>query len=156
MAVLFLTFSLIACSASPPVPIDAKGDWLDYSDSRLGYSIKYPGNFRLVPKGSGEIGFRGPDNKVAYRMTVATFDEAKKRGLWVTTEPIGTTYVSGGITSHRYVYDYQIGMKKEHRVAFVVDREGKMLALEFHIASNNTEGTLDQGQTEVLQSFILL
>ncbi len=154
-----LMFSIsffVSCSSAPPEPIDAKGDWLDYSDQRAGYRVKYPAKYRLVPRGNGEVAFRGPDNKIAYQINIATFEEAKKRGLWVVTEPIGTTYVSGGFTSHRYVYDHYDGLSKEHRVAFVLDRKGKMLALEFHIADKNTEGSLDAGQEEVLKSFTVL
>jgi hypothetical protein len=153
---LLTTLSFTACSSSPPEPINARGDWLDYADQRAGYSIKYPAKYRLVPGGNGEVAFRGEDKKIAYRISIATFDEAKKRGLWVSTEPIGTTYVSGGFTAHRYVYSVLDGTSKEHRAAFVLDREGKMLALEFHIAGNNSEGTLDDGQMEVLKSFTIL
>lgn len=144
------------CSSSLPEPINPKTEWLDYSDQRAGYAIKYPAKHRLVPGGNGEVAFRGPDSRIAYRITIASFEEAKRRKLWVQTEPVGTTYVSGGFTSHRYVYDFKEGMKSERRVAFVLDRDEKMLALEFPIAKNNSEGTLDEGQTEVLKSFIIL
>lgn len=146
---------LTACSTPSPTPIDPKSEWLDFSDARAGYSIKYPATYRIVPGGNSEVGFRGPDKRIAYKITYATYDEARKRGLWVTTEPIGTTYVSGGITSHRYVYDYWDFPRKEHRVAFVIERKEKMLALEIPIAPGNSEGTLDEGQQAVLASFIL-
>ncbi len=156
LTLLFVTGAFTGCTSSPPEPINPRTEWLDFSDQRARYSIKYPAKYRLVPRGNGEVAFRGADNKIAYQVNIATFEEAKKRGLWVVTEPIGTTYISGGFTSHRYVYDHWDGPNKEHRVAFVLERDGRMLGLEFPIDAKNTEGVLDEGQQAVLISFTIL
>jgi len=41
-------------------------------------------------------------------------------------------------------------------LAYVIEREEMMLALEFRIDNRNVDGILDQGQKEVLKSFTIL
>jgi len=157
IAVAIVTSLLVGCGAKGPAPIDPKKtEWLDYSDTRIGFAIKYPATYNFEPKGGGEIWVIGPDKKLAYRVCYVTYEEAKKRGLWVQTEPVGNEYISNGRTSHKYVYKYGNAFTFSRTAAYVIEREGKMLALEIRLDRNNEAGTLDPGQEEVLRTFTIL
>jgi len=156
-SIVLLAVFLAGCGKKAPASIDPKKtEWLDYSDVRTGYALKYPATYNIEPKGSGEIAVIGADKRVAYRVCYVDYETAKKRGLWVLTEPVATEYISGGRISHKYVYDYGNKLNYARTVAYVIEREGKMLALEFRLDSRNGEGILDPGQEEVLKSFIIL
>lgn len=156
--ILFFLFPLLSgCGSKAPAPIDPKKtEWLEYYDARYGYALKYPATYMIVPMGNGEVGIKGTDKRLAYRISHVDLETAKKRKLWVTTEPVGTVYISGGHIAHHYVYNQRDGLTYTRMAAYVVEREGKMLAIEFAIAAGNEAGTLDPGQEEALKSFILL
>jgi hypothetical protein len=154
-AILGVTLILAGCGAKGPAPIDPNSDWVNYSEGRVGYSFKYPANYNLVPSGNGEIAVRGKDHRIAFRVCFVTEAEAKKRGLWVTTEPLDELNLSNH-TVRRYVYDHWDGPTYSHTVAYVATLDtGKMIGLEFCLDRSNTPGRLDEGQTKVLESFTI-
>ena len=155
-----LVFGLIllsGCGGDGPQPIDPSGtEWLSYNDPRNGFLIKYPATYKVTPSQGGEVGFTGPDDVLNYRVVFADNDSGKKRGLWVSSDPVGSLTISSH-TAQRYVYDHWDGPVYSKTAAYVFQvSESRMMGVEFRLDKNNKDGTLDPGQQIVLDSLVVL
>jgi len=146
---LCLVWLLGSCRSAPPeAPLDFA--WTTWSNAAAGYALEVPDVYSAdVEPGGDAVLFRW-GRTVPVKIYFLDLPAAAERGLWVGAEPTGTAALAG-LPATRYDYTHCDGPFCSASVSFVLEREGRWLALEFH-----SDTVLNDVNRHILASFVLL
>ena len=149
LLVLAVVWLLGTCRSAPPeLPQDF--EWTTWSNPAAGYSLEVPGVYTANVEDGGNAVFFRWGRTVPVKVYLTDLESAKGRGLWVEEEPTGTADLAG-LSAVTYDYTHCDGPFCSRIASFVVEREGRWLALEFR-----SEAELNSVNQRVLSSFTLL
>lgn len=152
--VLLCTFFMLilSCENSPPPALSMVNiHWATYENLKADYSLQYPSAYSWKEHHGGrDVQFRY-DGFPLIAINRTTEEEARKRGLWAKHRPVDDDIVLGGRVGRKYIYRHYDGPFYMQTLSYVVEDEGKYVALEFR--TQNTE--LDSTQKHIVESFTL-
>ena len=121
--------------------------WKTYTNTTIGYSLKYPGTYVLNADSPNYVYMNeGTNSKVDVRYREG--DSSTNNISWFDSEPVGDITL-GGITGKKFVFKYCDGPGcGPDTVAYVVRYKGKLLGLEFL-----GDRTLDSTEIQILSNF---
>jgi len=145
-AILLLSIvPLLGCDVTPEWPATAD-QWERYTDSLSAVSLEYPAQCTIDENAGGTlIRYDGAPIIAISHMTEA---QAKKHGLWAAHESVDTCRL-GGRDGKLYRYDHYDVFLGMHTVSYVVEHEGKWMALELRM-KGDAPGPV---QRRVIESF---
>ena len=134
-----LAIVIVSCATTAPMlPSAADLQWTSFHSERLGITLEIPKEF-VAQEYDGDLFFRYADH-LALRITLSTPEEARRRGLWPSSPPVGNVTVAGQ-SAVEYFYDHYDGPIYDHYVAFVFAHRGQSLAIAFHSEQNELNST---------------
>ncbi len=150
----FLQYTMVAvlalgCRQPVPPQLDPELTALEkYHSYDLGISISHPARYRVVEDRNSLILSDG--GLTAIRVTLASRAEARNRGLWAHSDPVGNVGF-GSTTGEFYRYRHWDGPSWVPTLAYVVDHRGLELGVEFRTLAQE----FDAVHRQVLQSLEL-
>ena len=149
LLILAVAWLLGTCRSAPPeVPQDF--EWTTWSDTAAGYALDLPNVYVADVEDGGNAVFFRWSGTVPVKVYLTDGESAKGHGRWVDEEPTGSATLAG-LPATRYDYTHCDGPFCSRIASFVVEREGRWLALEFR-----SEGELNPVNQRILSSFTLL
>ena len=144
-----LAAPLASCKSSPPAwPAAQDVHWSTYTREDVGFSLEHPDTFRPEQNGDDTVFYN--NGFPSFRVLLVDAPAAKRRGLWVVSQPLETVTVAGQ-PAQRYVYDHGDFVTYTPTVAYVLPQYDKQLGIEFR-----TDGTtLNATAQHMLDSFRL-
>jgi len=143
-----LSLSAACCAAGSTRDLDPEAlTWVDYTQSRAGYSLSLPTAMR--PDESGDsvlLRYRGG---VPVLVRVTTAEDGKRRGAWFGHQPDGPITLDGQ-AGEKFTYLHWDGPFAARTISYVVPFGNRFLGLEFRTATD-----LDPVQERILASFRL-
>ena len=139
-----------SCENSPPPALSmVRIHWATYENLKADYSLQYPSAYSWREHHSGQDVLFRYDGFPLLAVNRTTEEKARKRGLWVDHEPVSDEIVFGGKRGRKYIYKHYDGPFYMKTLSYVVEDDGKYIALEFRTL--NTE--LDSVQKHIVESF---
>ena len=145
--VLFVVF-LAGCGTSATIYTDPGAlTWTQYASTELGYTLDYPTVFTLDEQVGGSQVMVKDGRRPVILVRFVDEAEAKSRGLWVGSEPVGEITL-GGVAGKQYIYTHSDFLVGDRTVAYVIPYHDKFLGLEFRLP-----GELGPVEKQILASF---
>jgi len=149
-AAFILAMGMTGCApAALEWPDEVLGHaWAQYRNDAVGYSLSYPAACSVEEDDAGmTVRFRYHGAPII-AVTLASENEAARRGLWPDHLPVGVATL-GGREGEKYVYNHYDGPFGLHTVSYVVPHDDRELGLEFR--TDDDDPSLVQRQ--ILSSF---
>ena len=140
----------LACENSPPPALSmVRIHWATYENLKADYSLQYPSAYSWEEHRSGQDVLFRYDGFPLIAINRTTEEGAREQGLWANHEPVSNEIVFGGKNGRKYIYKHFDGPFYMQTLSYVVEDDGKYVALEFRTL--NTE--LDSIQEHIVESF---
>ncbi len=149
LGITIVALILAGCKSTPPAwPRAADVRWSTYTRTDVGFSVAVPETFRSEQNGDDTVFYAS--GFPIFRVLWVDEEAARRRGLWVVSQPVETVTVAGQ-PAQRYVYDHGDFVTYTPTIAYVLPWHGKQLGIEFRIDGD----ALNDTAQHMLDSFRL-